>query len=215
MRKIGIGVFCIALCVSVALMLPHLGISNESVSDAVCLTSGCHDVGTAGVVGDTVHGNHLSQTDCFICHDGTTEKGSVPSSNCLSCHPEDDSATCDLVDSHVASSDYDPAGVGISSCLTVGCHQTGCGGGQTTTTTPSTTNCPTEEIYGKDSVEVVILRSIRDNVLSKTPEGREVIKLYYLWSPIVTVAIKNDHSLRKGVKEMVDEILPFLREEPE
>jgi len=213
MRKIGIGVFCVALCMSVALMLPHMGISNELVSGAVCL--GCHDVGSAGLAGDTVHGNHVSQTDCFICHDGTTEKGTVPSSNCLACHPEDDSANCDLVDFHVANPDYDPTGVGIPSCLTAGCHQTECGGGQTTTTSASTANCPTEEIYGEGSVEVVILRSIRDNVLTKTPEGREIIKLYYLWSPIVTVAIQNDYSLRKGVKELVDEILPFLREEAE
>jgi len=39
--------------------------------------------------------------------------------------------------------------------------------------------CVAETIYGEDSVEVEVLRHVRDNILTKTPKGREIIKLYY------------------------------------
>jgi len=39
--------------------------------------------------------------------------------------------------------------------------------------------CTAEKIYGEDSEEVELLRYFRYNVLSKTPEGREIIRLYY------------------------------------
>ena len=48
-----------------------------------------------------------------------------------------------------------------------------------------TTACPSEAIYGENSEEVEVLRYVRDNLLNQTPEGREIIKLYYQWSPVV------------------------------
>ena len=47
----------------------------------------------------------------------------------------------------------------------------------TTTTVPSP--CPLELIYGTQSEEMKALRYIRDNVLKHTPEGQEIIRLYY------------------------------------
>jgi hypothetical protein len=56
-------------------------------------------------------------------------------------------------------------------------------------------------------VEVRILRALRDGVLSKTPEGRELIKLYYRWAPVITMAVRHDPALKAQMKELVDGIM--------
>lgn len=86
----------------------------------------------------------------------------------------------------------------------------------TTTTPPSTTTstsgttCPTEEIYGTASPETQLLRGLRDTVLSRTPEGQELIKLYYTWSPFLVEAMRNDEELKAQLKETVDKILQVI-----
>jgi len=72
-------------------------------------------------------------------------------------------------------------------------------------------DCPIEEIYGEDSEEVVLLRYLRDEVLSQTSEGQEIIRLYYQWSPMVVRAIEEDEEFKEEVKETIDGILPTLR----
>jgi hypothetical protein len=80
--------------------------------------------------------------------------------------------------------------------------------GNTTTTT--TKKCPSQKIYGEDSKEVELLRYIRDNVLSKTAEGQEIIRLYYQLSPAVVKAMENNQEFKEEVKEMIDGILPLI-----
>jgi hypothetical protein len=65
-------------------------------------------------------------------------------------------------------------------------------------------------IYGEDSEETVLLRYYRDNVLSQTPEGLELIKLYYLWSPVVVRAMKQDEEFKEEIKQMIDGVLPMI-----
>ena len=83
----------------------------------------------------------------------------------------------------------------------------------TTTITPSTTTttvatlCPVEQIYGRDSAEVQVLRYVRDNVLSKTPEGQRITELYYQWSPVVSKALREDKEFKKKVKSVIDGLL--------
>ena len=72
--------------------------------------------------------------------------------------------------------------------------------------------CPTEQIYGQDSEEVETLRHFRDEVLSKTPEGQEIIRLYYEWSPIIVKAMEADEEFKGEVKEMIDGIIPLIEE---
>jgi hypothetical protein len=72
--------------------------------------------------------------------------------------------------------------------------------------------CPLVKIYGEDSEEVALLRYLRDNVLSKTPEGREIIKLYYQWSPIIVQTMDHDEEFKQEVKEMVDGVLEMFGE---
>lgn len=52
----------------------------------------------------------------------------------------------------------------------------------TTTTSPL---CLMEKLYGEHSREIELMRYIRDNLLNKTPEGQELIQLYYKWSPMI------------------------------
>jgi len=81
----------------------------------------------------------------------------------------------------------------------------------TTTTTTITPRCPVEELYGNDSEETELLRYLRDNVLSKTLEGQELIRLYYEWSPVIVKAMENDEQFRQEVKEMIEGILEVIK----
>jgi len=89
--------------------------------------------------------------------------------------------------------------------------------GSTTTTIYSSTtttisSCPTEEIYGDNSEHTIILRYFRDNVLCQTPEGQELIKLYYEWSPVIVSMMEEDEEFKKEVKGMIDAVLSLIEE---
>jgi hypothetical protein len=65
---------------------------------------------------------------------------------------------------------------------------------------------------GEDAEEAELLRHFRDNTLSKTAEGQKLIKLYYQWSPVIVKAMENDEEFKEEVKDMIDEVLPLIRE---
>ena len=44
------------------------------------------------------------------------------------------------------------------------------------------------------------------------PEGRELIKLYYAWSPFIVRMIENDLELRNEIKKSMDEFLNIIKE---
>lgn len=83
-----------------------------------------------------------------------------------------------------------------------------------TTSIPSTTtttkSCLLLPIYGEGSEEIELLRDIRDGVLSKSPEGQELIKMYYEWSPIIARVIEKDEAFKEEVKEIIDGILQLI-----
>lgn len=89
------------------------------------------------------------------------------------------------------------------------------------TVTPTTTcppgviciNCPSELIYGEYAEQTEVLRHFRDNVLSKTPEGRELIKLYHQWSRIIVRSMEQDEEFKEDVREMIDSVLPMIERE--
>jgi hypothetical protein len=60
-----------------------------------------------------------------------------------------------------------------------------------------------------------LLRYIRDNMLSQTPEGREIIRLYYEWSPVIVKAMEEDEEFKEDVKEMIDGVLGLVGGEVE
>ena len=85
----------------------------------------------------------------------------------------------------------------------------------TSTTCQEDDPCCIEEIYGEVSEGAELLRYFRDTVLNQTPEGRELIRLYYQWSPAIVRTMKADEDFMEDVRAMVDEILPLISEEVE
>ena len=71
--------------------------------------------------------------------------------------------------------------------------------------------CPMSLALRGDSKKLNTLRKFRDEVLSKTPAGREVIKLYYQWSPVIVKAMTEDEEFKEELKEMIEGILPMIR----
>ena len=201
MRNYCAVLFCIGLCLTAAVAFPRLSAAHPMVDASGCLA--CHDLGEFALEG--LHGTH---TNCFACHDGPTERGNVHAAACLACHPRPlvNAELCSLVGFHEGSDDYVPSG---ASCLTAGCHSDACGGFSTTTTAPDST-CLAEEIYGQGSVEASLLRAVRDNLLRQTPEGQELIKLYYQWSPLMVRAMQADETFKQDVKEMIDGMLALM-----
>ena len=62
----------------------------------------------------------------------------------------------------------------------------------------------------KDEHVLAVLRDFRDNVLSKTAGGQEIIKFYYQWGPLVAQATEEDNALGHLVKIMVAGIVPLV-----
>jgi len=83
------------------------------------------------------------------------------------------------------------------------------------TTTSLFDICTIEEIYGNYSEETELLRYVRDNILSTTTEGQEIIKLYYKWSPVIVNAMKEDDAFEKEVKGVIDGVLELISAETE
>ncbi len=77
----------------------------------------------------------------------------------------------------------------------------------TTTTTAEEDGCPIEQIYGENSEETATLRYFRNNVLSITPEGQEIISLYYQWSPVIVKTMEKDEAFKRELKSLIDGIL--------
>ena len=65
--------------------------------------------------------------------------------------------------------------------------------------------CPMRQLFGEDSAPVAVLRSFRDNILSRTPEGRQIIELYYRWSPALAKEMEKDDEFREWIKETVED----------
>jgi hypothetical protein len=70
--------------------------------------------------------------------------------------------------------------------------------------------CPTETLFGEHSEEAEVLRSVRDTILSQTPEGREIIKLYYELSPVIVETMAEDKEFKEQVKAMIGSVLQLL-----
>jgi hypothetical protein len=110
----------------------------------------------------------------------------------------------------------------------------------TTTTTVRRCPCLIEQIYSENAEEVAFLRKFRDEVLSKTPSGQElislyyrispmlvellegnevlrdtIIRLYYNWGPPIIEAMKEDEEFSKEVMEIIGLLLPLTADQVE
>ena len=79
-----------------------------------------------------------------------------------------------------------------------------------TTTTSSTTICFLHWLLGEDAEAIDSLRNVRDTYLSNSPEGREIIRLYYQWSPFLVQAAGADEELKKEIKTAIDGFLQTM-----
>ncbi len=75
--------------------------------------------------------------------------------------------------------------------------------------------CVAKAIYGEDSEVIEHLRIVRDHFLSSTQEGRELIKVYYQWSPVIVEAIESDAEFKQEIKELIESIIPIRGKEGE
>ena len=75
------------------------------------------------------------------------------------------------------------------------------------------TPCPATVALGGDARgnDLNALRKFRDKVLSRNPEGQEMIRLYYQLGPVLVKAMKEDEEFKEEVKEMIEVILPMTR----
>ena len=71
--------------------------------------------------------------------------------------------------------------------------------------------CVVELVYKDYPEGVKTLRYLRDNALKKTLEGREIIRLYYQWSPVIIKAMGEDEEIQGEIKEMIDGMLLLIR----
>ena len=72
--------------------------------------------------------------------------------------------------------------------------------------------CPFGYALNNDPEKIEMLRRFRDEVLIKTPVGREYIKLYYRWGPVAVHIMKEDEELKEEVKALLEELLPLIEE---
>ena len=70
--------------------------------------------------------------------------------------------------------------------------------------------CPIVQLFGSNSEETIALRYLRDEILSKTSEGREIIRLYYQWSPALVDGMKSNESFKEEVRDLLDWIVPMI-----
>jgi hypothetical protein len=61
-----------------------------------------------------------------------------------------------------------------------------------------------------DEIKIATLRKFRDEVLSKTPVGREYIKFYYEWSPFIVRAMEEDEEFKQEVQALIEQLLPMI-----
>jgi uncharacterized repeat protein (TIGR01451 family) len=75
--------------------------------------------------------------------------------------------------------------------------------------------CPILRIFGEGSEEVHLLRDFRDYVLNQTSEGRQLIEIYYEWSPVIVRTLEEDEEFRDEITELIDGIVPLVQESME
>lgn len=203
MKSIIALLFFMGIFLIIFFLYPNIGKTNPMLGNTDCLE--CHLV-------TNLHSSH-NALSCDSCHAIPHGGSGIASSDCLYCHPRWSADACELVNLH--------ENFGVVCFI---CHPD-CEGfiANTTTSQSSTTTieetatssksvlfCPVEELYGEKSEQALILRYVRDNILSKTPEGRELINLYYKWSPVIVRTMEADEDFKQEVKDIVNEGLALI-----
>jgi hypothetical protein len=78
------------------------------------------------------------------------------------------------------------------------------------TTTLPPPFCLIEQIYGEYGQETALLRVVRDELLSTTPAGQELIRLYYQWNALLARVPGDNAAIREEIKGLIDQMLPVF-----
>ena len=70
--------------------------------------------------------------------------------------------------------------------------------------------CSIVQIFGEHSKETELLRLFRDEVLSKTSEGQDLISLYYMWSPAIVKIMEKDEAFEGKLNQLIGGLLPMI-----
>ena len=84
------------------------------------------------------------------------------------------------------------------------------GGNEASATVTVAGACFLLKLYGEEPETIRLLRDFRDHVLIKTPEGREIVRLYYELSPFIVKTMEKDGVFKDEVKALVEGILPLI-----
>jgi hypothetical protein len=187
----------------------------------------CHDVDSTVITdsnmhfesGTVWHTNHtsLAGDDCSACHvvpEDSPYVGLDPTgqSGCGNCHVTE----CEWEDFHEGNPTYLDNVTGDTcydchlECAPATTTVSTSTSSSTTTTTIPPSGCAISTLYGENSEEVEILRQHRDEVLTKTPEGRKLIRLYYQLSPMIEERMEEDPAFRKRVKRFCDLVVKSI-----
>ena len=74
-----------------------------------------------------------------------------------------------------------------------------------------TEDCPLENTLGNDSESLETLRNFRDQVLSRTEQGRAFTRLYYLAAPFITAALQADPALQLQLKKALHRCIELIK----
>ena len=55
------------------------------------------------------------------------------------------------------------------------------------------------------------MRCLRDSLLVKSTEGKEIIRLYNQYNTLIISVMKQDPDFKNQVKDIIDELIPFIR----
>jgi hypothetical protein len=178
--------------------------------------SGTHKVGVyseCGVGGDAITCANISASNGDIvvayldtCFAMTTGTGHITVNGVTQPEVSCEVATTTTVDETTTTSidDDDKGGLGET------CYEDGtCNEGLICVGT-TCLNCPIAFALEGDEAQLDIIRDFRDNVLNQTPEGKEIIRLYYEWSPVIVKAMEEDEQFKEQVKEMADGVLEMI-----
>jgi len=116
-------------------------------------------------------------------------------------------STCDKSGTYTAGFNFDIASPKTDIVRVV---DTGNGGISTAATVSVLSPCAAEQIYGTNATELTVLRQFRDEILNKTPAGRQLTRLYYAWSPAIVEAMSEDEAFKQEIKKVIDSLLPVI-----
>ncbi|MEI6125600.1 MAG: rhodanese-like domain-containing protein [Pseudomonadota bacterium] len=72
-------------------------------------------------------------------------------------------------------------------------------------------SCAAVAIYGEGSEEIRALRDFRDAVLAQSPQGQQLIHLYYSISPVLAEYVRGNKGARAMLETVLDALLPLVK----